>query len=417
MPDFFEGAHKLRGFLAELRQALHREPEVGLMLPLTQQKVLRALEGLPLEITTGNNTSSVTAVLRGTADGGNVGDSRPAVLIRGDMDALPVTESTGLPFSSALKGTMHACGHDLHTTMLVGAAHLLCRHQDHLSGDVIFMFQPGEESWNGAGVMIDEGVLEAAGPMPAAALALHVFTGIGERGTFFTKPGPMMAASDQLHVTVRGTGGHGSMPHLARDPVTAAAEMVTALQTMVTRRFDIFDPVVISVGLLRAGTKANVIPSEAHFQATVRTFSRTARESVQQLAVSTLQGISEAHGVDSTITWVPGYPVTVNDPGEIDFVIESIRGLFGEDRATVVEHPLAGAEDFSRVLERVPGTFIGLGATPLDQEGEEVPFNHSPEARFDDSVMVDGAALYAAWAAQRLSAASRSLQHQVTTHA
>lgn len=252
--------------MTRLRRDLHRQPEIGLQLPRTQERVLAALDGLPLEITLGTSTTSVTAVLRGGAAKGGAA----SVLLRGDMDALPVAERTHLDFRSQVDGAMHACGHDLHTAMLVGAAHLLAEQRHRLEGDVVLMFQPGEEGWDGASHMVREGVLEASGRRVEAAYGLHVFSALEPAGQFLTKPGPMLAASDGLFVEVHGAGGHGSAPHLAKDPVSAIAEMVTALQTMITRQIDIFDPAVITVGRLEAGTRRNVIPETASFDATVR---------------------------------------------------------------------------------------------------------------------------------------------------
>ena len=223
-----DAAKALQPELVELRHRLHQRPEIGLDLPQTQAMVLSALDGLGLEITLGKSLSSVTAVLRGAKRG-------KAVLLRGDMDALPVTENTGVDFSSTIDGAMHACGHDLHTAMLVGAAKLLTAHRNQLEGDVVFMFQPGEEGFDGAGHMIKEGVLDAAGVRVSSAYGMHVGSALIPRGVFTTRPGTMMASADELHVTVRGAGGHGSMPHFAKDPVVVAAQMVGDLQTLVTR--------------------------------------------------------------------------------------------------------------------------------------------------------------------------------------
>ena len=227
-----DDARALQDDLVRLRRTLHQEPELGLQLPRTQERVLAAIDGLPLDVSTGGSLTSVTAVLRGngTADTGARG-----VLLRGDMDALPVAERSGVDFA-ATGETMHACGHDLHTAMLVGAAHVLSARRDQLAGDVVFMFQPGEEGYDGAAHMVDEGVLDAAGRRVDAALALHVTSGMLPAGLFATRPGPVMSAADVLRVTVRGAGGHGSSPHRARDPIPTACEMVTALQTFVTRR-------------------------------------------------------------------------------------------------------------------------------------------------------------------------------------
>ena len=395
--DLRHDAREMSDDLVALRRALHQVPELGLELPRTQEKVLEALDGLALEISTGTGLSSVTAVLRGERDGGG----GPVVLLRGDMDALPVTENTGAAFSSRYAGRMHACGHDLHTAGLVGAARLLSAHRDRLAGDVVFMFQPGEEGHDGAGRMIAEGVLEAAGRPVAGAYGLHVVSAMIPRGLFVSRPGPLMAASDGLFVRVIGAGGHGSRPHAALDPVPAACEMVTALQTMVTRRFGVFDPVVVTVGTFHAGTQRNIIPPDARFEATIRSFSKQARERVAELAVPLCRDIAAAHGLEAEISYQAEYPVTVNDAAGHEFVAETVREVFGEERFHTAPDPITGSEDFSRVLERVPGAFVFLGATFAD-DPESVPYNHSPEASFDDSVIADGAALLAELAARRL---------------
>jgi amidohydrolase len=278
--------------LTELRRAIHREPEIGLDLPSTQRKILAALEGLPLEISLGTALSSVTVVLRGAGAAG--ADGGPVVLLRGDMDALPVAERTGLDFASLTEGTMHACGHDLHVAMLAGAARLLAARQRELPGTVVFMFQPGEEGHAGARIMIEEGVLDAAGQRPVAAYALHVASAELPVGVCSTRPGPMLAAAEILEVTVHGHGGHGSQPHLAADPIPVACEMVTALQTLVTRRFDVFDPVVVTVGSFHAGTTDNVIPDEASFLATVRSFTPGTRDRLHASALALVRGIASA---------------------------------------------------------------------------------------------------------------------------
>jgi hippurate hydrolase len=384
--------------LVRLRRAVHREPEVGLDLPGTQRKVLAALEGLPLEISLGTALSSVTAVLRGAdADGG------PTVLLRGDMDALPVAERTGLDYTSLTEGVMHACGHDLHTAMLAGAARLLAARQRELPGTVVFMFQPGEEGHAGARLMIEEGVLDAAGQRPVAAYALHVASAELPAGVCSSRPGPMLAAAEVLEVTVHGHGGHGSQPHLAADPIPAACEMVTALQTLVTRRFDVFDPVVITVGSFHAGTADNVIPDEASFLATVRSFSPAAGDRVRASALALVGGIASAHGVTVSAGFRDGYPVTVNDEAETRFAAQVTADLLGEDRYVAQPNPMTGAEDFSFVLEQVPGAYLMLGACPPGADPASAPNNHAADALFDDSVLAAGAALYAELALRRLA--------------
>ncbi|WP_433073610.1 M20 metallopeptidase family protein [Dactylosporangium sp. CA-052675] len=385
----------LREDLIALRRELHRHPELGLDPPGTQRRVLAALDGLPLDVTTGRALSSVTAVLRGARPG-------PVVLLRGDMDALPITELAEVPFASEVPGVMHACGHDLHTAGLVGAAHLLARRRGELAGDVVFMFQPGEEGYDGAGLMIEEGVLEAAGRPADAAYGLHVLATDFPRGVVAARPGPLMSASAGLFVRVVGAGGHGSAPHDAADPIPAACAMVTALQTMVGRRFSPFEPVVITVGAFHAGTRGNIIPDEAVFEATVRTFSIAAGELVARESVRLCEGIAAAHGLRAEVRFVPEYPVTVNDPDEYDFVSRTARELFGSGRFAAMEHPDPGSEDFSRVLQRVPGAYCFLGAAAADDH-RGLPNNHSPRARFDDGVLLAGATLLAELAARRLA--------------
>jgi amidohydrolase len=386
----------LAGEIAELRHAIHREPEIGLDLPKTQAKVLDALDGLPLEISTGRTLSSVTAVLRGGRPG-------PVVLLRGDMDALPVTEETGLPYASAVPGAMHACGHDLHTAMLAGAARLLSARRADLPGTVIFMFQPGEEGYAGARHMIGEGVLDVAGERPVAAYGLHVTSNRLPCGVFSTRPGPMLAAADQITVTVHGRGGHAAQPHRAADPVPAACEMVLALQTMVTRKFDVFDPVVVTVGSFHAGTTDNVIPDQARFLATARSYSASSRARLAEEVPRLITQIAGAHGLAADAEYATEYPVTINDAAEAEFALRTVTEVFGPGYGERAEFPISGAEDFSFVLDEVPGAFVFLGACPPGRDPEAAPTNHSAAAVFDDAALPEGTALYAELALRRLA--------------
>ncbi|WP_328465349.1 M20 family metallopeptidase [Actinoplanes sp. NBC_00393] len=395
----FVDALPLAERLIGLRHALHREPELGLDLPLSQAKVLAALDGLPLEISTGKALTSVTAVLRGGRPG-------PAVLLRGDMDALPVQEESGLDFASAIPGVMHACGHDIHTSALVGAAHLLALRREELAGDVVFMFQPGEEGQRGAKVMIEEGVLDAAGDRVIAAYAIHAAATMLPLGVVATRPGTILAASDSVTVTVHGKGGHGSSPHLAVDPVPALCEMVTALQTMVTRTADAFDPAVLTVGSIHAGSAFNVIPETGTFQATVRTFSPQTHQAIQAGVKRVVQGIADAHGVRVEIDYQANYPVTVNDPAEAAFALDTMREIIGPQRAFEAPRPVAGAEDFSFVLEQVPGAYLMVGAVPPGTDPATAPMNHAPQAIFDDRSVPEAAVVLASLAAARLRKAA-----------
>ncbi|MDQ4093051.1 MAG: M20 family metallopeptidase, partial [Actinomycetota bacterium] len=266
-------ARTLQPRTVALRRALHRHPEQGLHLPETQSAVLQALADLPVQVRTGQSTSSVIGVIEGGRPG-------PTVLLRADMDALPIAEQSGVAFSSELPGSMHACGHDTHVAMLTSAARLLAEQRADLAGRVLLMFQPGEEGFHGARHMLDEGLLDVAG-MPDRALAVHI-TSTLDRGVVQTRPGAIMASSDVLRVTVTGRGGHASAPQNALDPVPAAAAMVGALQTMVTRMLNVFDPAVITITRISAGTTSNIIPETAELEGTIRALSEHARATVHQ---------------------------------------------------------------------------------------------------------------------------------------
>ncbi|NYE95382.1 hippurate hydrolase [Psychromicrobium silvestre] len=385
-----------------LRRDLHQNPEIGLDLPQTQRRILEALEPLDLEITLGKGLSSVTAVLRGGAAPNDAQD-RPVVLLRGDMDGLPVTELVDVPFKST-NGAMHACGHDLHVAGLVGAAKILHAVRQELPGDVVFMFQPGEEGPGGAKPMIDEGVLDAAGKRADAAYGLHVMSDQVPRGMWIGKPKTLMASPDTLRVKFIGQGGHGSRPFQGNDPVPALCEAVLALQTMVTRHFDIFDPIVVTVGRIAAGSKENIIPDSAEFDATVRSFSPESRAKAEELSVALLKGIATAHGLEAEVEFEHVYPVTVNDEVEFAFTQGVVEDLFGAERFHLLENPIPGGEDFSFVLEEVPGTYIFLSAC-AHEDLRKADGNHSPRAAFDDVVLPDGAALLAELAVRRLNRA------------
>ncbi|MGI8696969.1 MAG: M20 metallopeptidase family protein [Mycobacteriales bacterium] len=379
--------------LVALRRHLHQIPEIGFELPQTQAAVLAALAGLPLEIIRGKDLTSVVAVLRGGRPG-------PLVLLRGDMDALPVTERTGLDYAST-NGAMHACGNDLHTAGLVGATRLLAARKDELAGDVLFMFQPGEEGQDGAAAMLREGLLDAAGRRPDAAYGLHVMAAGTTAGVFTGRPGPLMAASDEINVRVVGAGGHGSAPHNCKDPIPVACEIVTALQTAVTRQFDAFDPVVVTVGLLHAGTKRNVIPDDARIEGTVRTFTATAQDKIERVSMQVCEQIAAAHGLSVDAEYVRSYPVTVNDPDEHEFLADTVRDIFGADRFEHADNQHMGSEDFSRVLAEVPGAYVFLSTCATD-DPRTAPYNHSSTAAFDDAWLPDGAALLAELAIRRM---------------
>lgn len=379
-----------------VRRAIHQHPELGNELPRTRATVLEALDGLDLDVHLSTRTSGIVAVLRGGAGSG------PTVLLRGDMDALPMPEDTGLPFASEVPGRMHACGHDTHTAMLVGAAHVLAGQRDSLRGNVALMFQPGEEYPGGALPMLEEGLCEAGG-RPVAAYGLHVYPN-ETRGRVLCRSGTLMASADTVCIRLIGKGGHGSMPYDANDPVPVACAMVQAFQTLVTRRFDPFDPVVVTVGHIRAGTVSNVIPEDAHMAITVRAFNEEPRQRVLTLMREVAGGIAAAHGMQLEFDiGVDSYPPTVNTAAGAAAMERAVNAVGGEAEYIDVARPIAGAEDFSFVLNEYGGAFAFLGARPADVAPGDAAPCHSTRMMIDELAMDTGVAVHAALALQCLN--------------
>jgi hippurate hydrolase len=375
----------------KLRRKIHANPELGLDLPETAAAVLESLEGIDLEIARSEKSSGFLATLRGARPG-------RSILLRADMDALPMPEDTDLEFKSRNEGRMHACGHDAHTAMLALAARLLDRHRDELAGNVVLMFQPGEEGHFGAKVMIDEGLLDRV-PDLEAAFAIHI-TPQHPPGMVASRPGPIMAAADIFQVKLHGKGGHASMPHDAIDPIPVACEIVQALQTLVTRRIDAFDPVVLTVTRIEAGTTTNVIPESARILGTLRSTSERSRERAQEGIRRVATGIAAAHDVEPEIVVVNGYPVTVNDAEFSAFSRTVATDLLGEDAYVEMPSPLMGAEDFSCVLQKLPGAMVLVGVRPED-EASRAPV-HSNHMMLNEDGMQAGIALNAAIALRYL---------------
>lgn len=377
---------RLGGRISALRQAIHREPELGFDTEKTAGKVLDALDGLPLEIQTGLARNGVVATLEGGGEG-------PTVGLRADMDALPITEETGLPFASEVEGKMHACGHDAHTSMLVGAAHALSGMRDRLNGTVKFLFQPAEEGGGGGKVMVDEGAADGLDSI----FALHLWPGL-PFGTVATKAGPIMAAADAFEMEVRGTGGHGAMPHLSADAVVVAAYVVTALQTVVSREVDPVEPAVLTVGEIGAGTAFNIIPEKARLGGTVRTLDEEVRKRMPERIEAVARGVARGMRADAHLDYTFSYPVTRNDAGAADHVLGVAGDLFGEGSVLELVNPSMGAEDFAYFLQKLPGAFVWLGV------GEEVSGLHTPQFAFDEKVLPRGAALLTALALKQPAA-------------
>ncbi len=367
-----------------LRRRIHSRPELGIDLPETRQAILDALDGCDVEVATGGATSAVVATIRGARPG-------PTLLLRADMDALPMREATGLPFASTRDGAMHACGHDAHVAMLAMATRLIAARRAELPGTVKCLFQPGEEGYGGAKILIDEGLLEHE-PRVEAAFAIHMDSAT-PTGLVAGRPGPILAAADAVMIEIRGKGGHASMPHLAGDPVPIACEMVLALQSLVTRRIDVFDPAVLTIARIRAGSTGNVIGPTASMLGTLRTFSERTRQAMHDGIRRVVSGIAAAHGVDAEAQVIPGYPVTVNDAGVAAFAGDTARALLGERQVLAMPAPVMGAEDFSYVLQRVPGALVFLGAGPPGGPSEPL---HSDRMVLDESAFAIGIALHAA---------------------
>lgn len=386
--------------VVEVRRRLHRHPEVGLQLPATQSLVCDELRSLGLEPRPGASTTSVVALVEGDRPG-------PTILLRADMDGLPLHEDTGLDFASEVPGAMHACGHDTHVAMLLGAARLLAERRGELAGRVLLMFQPGEEGYHGARYMLEEGLLED-GPHGAAgvgrAVALHIHTRYPS-GTINLRPGALLAASDSIRCTVRGRGGHASTPHLALDPIPIAAALVLALQTEITRSIDVFDPAVLTIGRISGGTTSNIIPETVEVEGTMRTVSAGARARMRDLVARVAAGVAATHGAAIDLEVVPGYPVTVCDPDVTAWVRDLAVDLAGAAGVVDLAQPIMGAEDFSYVTERVPGMMAFLGAMPAGEDPRTVPQNHSNLVVFDEPSMALGVALYTAAALDYLGGA------------
>ena len=396
-PALTASAEALGDKLTALRRAIHLEPEIGLHNPLTSAKVRAALAHLPLTWREGPSTTGMVATL----DSGRSGRS---VLLRGDMDALPMPEETGLEFASTVAGAMHACGHDAHTAMLAGAAELLCARADSLTGKIHFMFQPGEEGHHGARFMLDDGLLvcEDSGQLPDAAFALHVMP-TGPGGLVAGRAGPLLAAADRLFIVINGRGGPASMPHQTLDPIPVACEIVSAFQTMVTRKFDAADAVVVTVAKIVSGTTNNVIPDTCELDGTMRTLSPKARARLKVEITRLAEGIAAAHGLTATVRIEEGFPVTICDARAVVLGEVVSTQLFGADGFHRMRDPIMGAEDFAYVLEKVPGAMFFLGVAHEGADLASCCGLHSTKMVLDEGVMPKGAALLAGLAEEFLA--------------
>jgi len=390
--DVFASANQILPGVIDLRRKIHANPELGNQLPETTAAVLNELSDLGLEIRASKETTSLIATLKGEGDG-------PRILLRGDMDALPMPEDNELSFASRNANKMHACGHDAHTAMLVGAARLLHENKEHVNGTVDFFFQTGEEGYYGAKVVLDEGMFEAP-YSPDAIFALHI-TPLMDSGKFTGRPGPILAAADTWKIKVTGKGGHASMPHDALDPIPVACEIVQALQHMVVSRINAFNPVVLTTTKIEAGTTSNVIPESVDMLGTLRSTSERSRAKAHEGIKRIATQIAMAHEMEAEVELSLGYPVTVNHPDFVDFARGTLEQLFGEGAYIPMKTPMMGAEDFSYLLERWPGAMFFLGVKP-DDPSLAAPC-HSNRMILNEESMAYGIAAHAAIAMNYLN--------------
>ena len=363
------------------REAFHREPELSLQESRTQEKVVAALTELRIPFRTFDRFHGVVGMIGADRSG-------PVVALRADMDALPVTERTGLSFESRYPGKMHACGHDVHMSALLGAAAMLVRSGRSTGGPVKLLFQPAEEEGDRGGALplIERGCLED--PKVDYVVGQHVDPAL-PLGTVGWRIGPTMAAADYFRITVIGRGGHASTPQQGPDAIVIASEIVSGLQTLVSRVREPFDPVVVSVGSIHGGTRHNILPSEVELEGTVRTLKASTRELMERSLRRKVRAIAAGHGAKARIEWRPGYPPLVNPEGPTRVVAEGLGAELGRNNVVEVEHPLMGAEDFARYLERVPGTFLRLGVGVPERPASL----HSATFAPDDRALVVGAAV------------------------
>lgn len=387
--DLLAAAQSLDSGTIELRREIHRDPELGLELPNTQRRILDSLTGLGLDITLGQSTSSVVADL-------DTGRPGPTVLLRGDMDALPMTEDYESDFQSQHEDRMHACGHDAHVAMLASAARLLCENSNELTGRVRFMFQPGEEGFHGAKYMIEEGVLDGVD----RAFAIHVMSNAAN-GVITGRAGPLMASADEFQITVEGRGGHASMPHFTVDPIPPAAAIVGALGTLVSREVNAAKAGVVSVAHIQAGTTTNVVPPSAFMEGTIRTLDEKTRSRLHAGVKRVAQGTAAAHGCTCHCEIEAGYPVTVNDAEQAAVARRVATSLLGPDNYHAMSNAVMGAEDWSYVLQKVPGSMVFMGVAPEDVPQAEAAPNHSNLMRISESKLFHGVGMYAAMALAR----------------
>lgn len=365
--------------LVEIRHHLHQYPEIGLSEFKTSDFIAEKLTAMGYEVTRGLATTGLVATLKN-------GTSGRAIGIRADIDALPIHEETGAPHASKIPGMMHACGHDGHTTMLLGAARMLAERRE-FDGTVHLIFQPAEENFGGARIMVEEGLFER---FPCdAVFALHNDPALSF-GHFAFREGPIMAAVDECLITVNGKGGHGAEPQDTADPIIAGAAIVLALQTIVSRNLHPMDPAVVTVGAFHAGSASNIIPERAEITVGIRSFDPAVRDALQARITAIAKAQAESFGMSATVRYERSYDATINHKAETDFARSVARAFAGEDKVVEMERPSMGSEDFAYMLKARPGTYFFLGG----QKSPDDPQLHHPRFDFNDDLLPIGAAFW-----------------------
>ncbi|MGD0626584.1 MAG: amidohydrolase [Thermodesulfobacteriota bacterium] len=387
--NILQKTRRIRQEIVDLRRDFHQHPEIALKEFSTAKKVDGILKGLEIETKMMVNRTGVRGILRGSLPG-------KTIALRADLDALPVQEETDLPYKSKNAGAMHACGHDAHVAMLLGAAMVLAEWKKELTGNVVFIFQPAEETGAGAKPMIEEGVLEGVDGI----FGLHVYVPMGF-GTLGYKPGPFMAAGDFFDVKIMGKGGHGGLPHLAIDPIAIAANAISTLQTIVSREVDPLESAVVSICKMEAGRGAyNIIPDSATFGGTIRSHSPELRECLSRRLKEILEGVTSAMRGSYEFNLMSKFPAVINEEKMTEFVVKVAQDLLGKDKVSQMK-PLMGSEDFSYYLQKIPGTFVFLGVE--NKEKGIIYPQHHPRYDIDEDILPIGAALHVAVAQEYLA--------------
>lgn len=382
--NLLERAKKEEDWITKIRRDLHRMPEILLELPKTMDYIRSVLDSLGIGYTSLMDGNAVVATIEGAHPG-------KCIAIRADADALPVCEETGLPFASE-NGNMHACGHDSHVAIALGAAKMLMEEREKLHGTVKFLFQPGEEFPGGAQPMIDEGALE--NPHVDRVIGLHggcLFP--VPHGKIGVKKGPMMASMDRFKITVKGKGTHGATPQLGRDPIPCIAEIVGGVQKVVSRMVDPLESALVSICQIHAGSTMNIIPEEAWLEGTVRTFSEEVRKMIAEDIQNIAHLIARAYGMEAEIEYDFKYPVLVNDPAYTEAFAERAKALLGEDNVVMLERPSLAGEDMAAFLRHAEGTFFTLSNAKTYPDGSVYP-HHNPKFDLDEEKFYIGTALF-----------------------